>query len=146
VIADVLSGQLPRMPPGATHLLVCVGGNDLLREAGILAAPGGRTIGHALIELAAVADDFALDYYRMIAEVSRLDLPTTACLVYEPRFPDPAYRRAAWTALAVFDDRIRRVLSQVDRRIGVIDLREVCTREEDFANPIEPSAAGGAKI
>jgi hypothetical protein len=28
----------------------------------------------------------------------------------------------------------------------VIELRAVCSRPEDYANPIEPSSAGGEKI
>ena len=30
--------------------------------------------------------------------------------------------------------------------LSLIDLRLICDRDEDFANPIEPSVRGGAKI
>jgi hypothetical protein len=44
------------------------------------------------------------------------------------------------------------VLNDVILRVGfelgltVIDLRLICSSNEDYANPIEPSSKGGAKI
>jgi hypothetical protein len=44
------------------------------------------------------------------------------------------------------------VLNDVILRVGfeftltVIDLRLICSTSEDYANPIEPSSEGGAKI
>ena len=44
----------------------------------------------------------------------------------------------------VFNDVILRVA--VEYGLAVIDLRFVCTEPSDYANPIEPSSIGGAKI
>jgi hypothetical protein len=33
-----------------------------------------------------------------------------------------------------------------ERRLTIIDLRLVCDEPADYANPIEPSSTGGAKI
>ncbi|HXE56522.1 MAG TPA: hypothetical protein VNK43_00835 [Gemmatimonadales bacterium] len=33
-----------------------------------------------------------------------------------------------------------------ERGLGVVDLRTVCADPADYANPIEPSSVGGAKI
>jgi hypothetical protein len=44
----------------------------------------------------------------------------------------------------VFNDVILRVA--IEFGIPVIDLRFVCSSPADYANPIEPSSAGGAKI
>jgi hypothetical protein len=52
--------------------------------------------------------------------------------------------RNAAAAMAVFDDRILRVA--LEKRLPVIELRAVCSRPEDYANPIEPSSVGGEKI
>jgi hypothetical protein len=38
------------------------------------------------------------------------------------------------------------VRTAVDHKLKVIELRSVCTRPEDYANPIEPSSIGAAKI
>jgi hypothetical protein len=47
-------------------------------------------------------------------------------------------------ALMMFNDAILRVAFEL--RLGVIDLRLICVEPSDYANPIEPSGAGGAKI
>ena len=48
------------------------------------------------------------------------------------------------TALSVFNDTITREAAA--RGLALIDLRLICTEDEDLANPIEPSVIGGAKI
>jgi hypothetical protein len=48
------------------------------------------------------------------------------------------------TALMMFNDVILR--TAFERRLAIIDLRLVCTKAADYANPIEPSGPGGAKI
>jgi hypothetical protein len=46
--------------------------------------------------------------------------------------------------LALFNDRITR--AAFSRGLPLIDLRLICNEEGDYANPIEPSVQGGAKI
>jgi hypothetical protein len=60
------------------------------------------------------------------------------------RFPEPAIRRAAATALTALNDAITR--EAFARNVDCIDLRILCDDDRDFANPIEPSVHGGAKI
>jgi hypothetical protein len=48
------------------------------------------------------------------------------------------------TALSLFNDIITR--AAFAHRLPLIDLRLICNEEADYANPIEPSAKGGAKI
>jgi hypothetical protein len=66
------------------------------------------------------------------------------CTIYEPRFPDARLRKGGVTALSMINDAITR--EAFVRNFAVIDLRLVCNEDADFANPIEPSARGGAKI
>jgi hypothetical protein len=68
----------------------------------------------------------------------------TVFTIYNGNFPDAVTQRLASTALAVFNDAILRVA--VENRTRVIDLRLVCCESADYANPIEPSVRGGAKI
>jgi hypothetical protein len=91
-----------------------------------------------------VGDGFRQDYAKMLDLVAARALPTAVCTIYEPRFPDPGLRQAAVTALSLLNDQISR--EAFSRGLALIDLRLVCDRDEDFANPIEPSAHGGAKI
>jgi hypothetical protein len=44
----------------------------------------------------------------------------------------------------VFNDVILRV--GIESGLAIIDLRFVCSSPADYANPIEPSSIGGAKI
>jgi hypothetical protein len=46
--------------------------------------------------------------------------------------------------LTIFNDVILRVATELG--LMVIDLRAVCCSPADYANPIEPSVIGGAKI
>jgi hypothetical protein len=71
-------------------------------------------------------------------------LPLAVCTIYEARFPEPVTRRLAATALTTLNDAITR--EAFARGIDCIDLRILCDDDRDFANPIEPSVHGGAKI
>ena len=66
------------------------------------------------------------------------------CTIYEARFPEPVTRRLAATALTTLNDAITR--ETFARNVDCIDLRILCDDDRDFANPIEPSVHGGAKI
>jgi hypothetical protein len=66
------------------------------------------------------------------------------CTIYYPRYPEPVRQRLAVQALAVPNDVILR--HAFARGLPVLDLRLICDRDEDYANPIEPSSVGGAKI
>lgn len=140
VIADV-PRQLGRLPGDASHLVVSVGGNDLLGEIGILQG-SAATVGDGLRQLAEVRDGFASDYRRMLETVRARSLPAAVCTIYNPCSADE--RREAVAALALFNDCI--VQHAREFRLPVIELRAVCTTVEDYANEIEPSSAGGAKI
>jgi hypothetical protein len=142
VIAD-LPQQLHRLPTDASHLVVSVGGNDALGEASLLDQKVG-SIGEALELITQVRHRFRSGYARMLDQVLNRQLPFAVCTIYEPRFPEPMRRRLAATALTALNDAITR--EAFARKLDCIDLRLVCDDDRDFANPIEPSVHGGAKI
>ncbi len=142
-VADGVRRQLARVPADATHLVVSVGGNDALRQEGVL-GEGARSVGEALARLAAVGERFGDDYRAMLEAVLGRGLPTAVCTIYDPRFPDPVRRRLAVAGLTLFNDAIAR--AAFARGLPLLDLRFVCGEDADFANPIEPSARGGEKI
>ena len=142
VAADV-PGQLGRLPPDATHLVVSAGGNDAGRREGVLAEPA-RSVAEGLARIAAVRARFAEDYRAMLDAVSARRLPTAVCTVYDPRFADAERRRVAVVALAAFNDAVTR--EAFARGLALIDLRLISGSDEDFAAPTGPSARGGAKI
>ncbi len=94
--------------------------------------------------MAIIAQQFAHQYQTMLSTVMKRGLPTTLCTVYDPNFADPTVQQLMRAGLVVFNDAILRAAIQAG--VPVIDLRMVCTSPEDYANEIEPSVAGGAKI
>ena len=138
-----IPSQLKNLPEDASHLVLSVGGNDAILNSQILQSPVTSTA-DALGALANVAQAFEENYRRAVVACRRLALPMAVCTIYTGCFPDPAYQRLVSTALMAFNDVILRVA--IERGLDVIDLRYVCSSPADYANPIEPSSVGGAKI
>ncbi len=142
---DVISGvarQLRGLPSDATHLVVSVGGNDALRVAGML-DQRPASIGDALLLLKREQDPFAAAYEAMLDAVTGTGLPAAVCTVYDTPPSERAYP-VIRTGLAVFNDCITRAAFR--RGVPLIDLRLICNEDGDYANPIEPSVQGGAKM
>ena len=135
--------QLECIPPDATHLVVSVGGNDALGHSGVL-DQSARSVAEAVWRLADIREEFAGSYGSMLEQVLRLGLPVAVCTIYDGRFPDPRQQRLGVTALTIFNDAITRHAFR--RGLNLIDLRVIFDQEGDYANPIEPSVQGGAKI
>jgi hypothetical protein len=142
VVADV-ERQLASVPRDATHLVVSAGGNDALGHAGLLNRPA-RSAAEVLGQLGDAGRAFEGRYRRMLAAVLARGLHVTVCTIYNGNLPDPLMQRLASTALTVFNDAILR--AAIGTRTSVIDLRLVCAEAADYANPIEPSVRGGAKV
>lgn len=140
---DQIAGQLSRLPKDATHLILSVGGNNALMHLGILESPAS-SMARCIETLTIVASDFERRYRVAIAACLETSLPVAVCTVYNGCFEDQSFQRIASTTLTVFNDVIIRVA--VENSLPVIDLRSVCNTVEDYANPIEPSSVGGAKI
>ena len=138
-----VASQVARIPPDASHLVLSVGGNDALRNSSFLYAPASSTE-QAVAALADVSQGFEEKYRRAVAACQSRPLPLTLCTIYNGRFPDAQFQRLASTALMVFNDVVLRV--GIEFSLSMIDLRFVCSSPADYANPIEPSSVGGAKI
>lgn len=141
--------QVQRLPEGATHLVLSVGGNDAIMNSsrlGFSLGFGSATASpqDALQAMAQVSEDFAKSYRLAIDACLRPRLPLVVCTIYNCCFPDASYQRLITTGLTVFNDVILGVA--IERRLPVIDLRVVCSEPRDFANAIEPSSIGGEKI
>jgi hypothetical protein len=142
VTANVERGQIARIPADATHLVLSVGGNDALAQSPIL---GQRTatVAEAVAMLDEARSGFREDYDRTLEALSGFALPTAVCTIYDANYPAPQAPIIA-AALTLFNDVITR--AAFARRHDLIDLRLICDKPEDYANPIEPSEIGGRKI
>jgi hypothetical protein len=66
------------------------------------------------------------------------------CTIYDVQFADPLQRRAGTIALGILNDLILREATV--RRLPVVDLRVIFNEASDYANAIEPSGHGAAKM
>jgi len=142
-VTSGVKSQLQRLPKDASHLVISVGGNDALGQSGIL-EQRATSVAEALNGLAIIREQFGRSYRAMLEPVLALGLPTAVCTIYDANYPDALRQRLVVTALSVFNDCITR--EAFARGLPLIDLRLICDRKEDYANPIEPSVRGGEKI
>lgn len=142
-VTDSVHHQLALLPADATHLIISVGGNDALGVLSALNEPV-KTIAEAFARFATLRNQFEKSYRRMLDAVLARDLPTALCTVYNGASPDLAFQRVATVGAAFWDDVILR--NATERGLPVLELRLICADRADYANPIEPSAQGGAKI
>lgn len=141
-VTSGVASQLERMPPDATHLVVSVGGNDALGYSHLL-GESVRSVGEGVAVLEEAQRRFAGAYCQMLDGVLARGLPTAVCTIYDTPASAPNHRIIR-TALALFNDEIIR--AAFSRGLPLIDLRLICNEDGDYANPIEPSVQGGAKM
>ena len=142
VTAEV-HGQLQRLPKDASHLIISTGGNDAVNNFDLL-SQSATSVSQVLATLWEVGLRFRETYHQLLASAVSYHLPMAVCTIYYPAFEDPALQRAASAGLTFFNDAI--LLEAIENRIPVLDLRLIFTEPEDYANPIEPSVQGGAKL
>lgn len=137
-----LAAQLRKLPAGATHLVISVGGNDALQNSDLLDLPVASTA-QALQLFAHRQALFRGAYEAALEAALRRALPTTVCTIYNGNF-DPDRAPQVRVALTMFNDVILRAVFA--RSLTVIDLGLVCQTPADYTNVIEPSGTGGEKI
>ena len=137
-----VASQVARLPRDASHLVVSVGGNDALGFSHLLGAPV-RSVAEAVSVLAEAQDAFARSYADMLGAVLAAGRPTALCTIYDTPRSAPDHRIVK-AALALFNDAISR--AAFANSLPLVDLRLICDEDEDYANPIEPSVQGGAKM
>ncbi|MEO1433218.1 MAG: SGNH/GDSL hydrolase family protein [Cyanobacteria bacterium J06633_8] len=140
---DNIYAQLEKLPKDATHLILSVGGNNALSCIGILNEKVASSA-EVFIKLANLREDFEQQYQKLLQSILALKQQTAICTIYNPNYPESTYQRIGTTALAIFNDVIIQQAFQFG--IPLIDLRLTCNEASDYANPIEPSCAGGEKI
>lgn len=137
-----VAAQLEELPSTVTRAVVSIGGNDALLNADILNLPVSSTH-QALLLFGERSAKFERAYRTALSEIIERVPATTVCTIYNGNLPDDQAPTAR-VALMLFNDVILR--TAFEWRLPIIDLRLVCTMPSDYANPIEPSGSGGAKI
>jgi hypothetical protein len=137
-IAEGAVKQLADISSDATHIIVSTGGNDILHHAALLEQPVSAVAGAMAILTAAVAE-FAPNHRLAVEAAWQHDLPVAFCTIYDANMGP-----LITTAMSIFNDAITRNVHGLG--LDLIDLRITCSEAADYANPIEPSVQGGAKI
>ena len=137
-----IPSQVARVPDDATHLVVSVGGNDALGQTDLLRTPVKSTT-EALALFATRVARFEHDYRAALSRVLALRRETTVCTIYNGNL-DGDVADIARVALTVFNDVSLQVATE--RTLAALELRQICAKPGDYANPIEPSGQGGKKI
>jgi hypothetical protein len=148
-----LDGQLSGLPPDTTHVVVSMGGNNVLMNLDILRLRV-RSEPEALMKLGQRIAVFERAYRRAIKRVVSLGREMAVCTIYNANLDTAAGAEAlgfsseeaaaALVVLTRYNDAILRVAFEA--KLRVIELRLVCTEPADYANTIEPSIRGGEKI
>jgi hypothetical protein len=142
ITSNVLT-QLEHLPAKTTHLIVSAGGNDALAQSGVI-SESVTSVAQALQRLTSIQQHFSHAYQQMLHAILRRQLPTVLCTIYYPNFADPLLQQITSAGLFFFNDVI--LSAAIRAGLPVLDLRSVCTQSTDYANEIEPSVTGGAKI
>ena len=137
-----LAHQLHRLPSDVTHVVISIGGNDVMQNLDVLRLRV-KSSADALLGLGKRVQGFERGYRAAIDRVRRLGQPATICTIYNGNLSGQE-GAAARVALMGFNDVILRVAFEAE--LQVIDLRLVCNEPADYADPIEPSSHGGEKI
>lgn len=130
--------QLDLCPEDATHVILSCGGNDILHHASMLEKEV-ENVASAMALLLQARAEFEPGYSSLLERARKLPVPTAVCTIYDANMGP-----LASTAISVFNDAITRNIHTA--ALDLLDLRLVCTEAADYANTIEPSVAGGAKI
>lgn len=135
--------QLDSIPEDATHLVVSMGGNNLVDQLSYADAPASTTT-ESMIILSALSEQFRALYNESLQNILKLGLPTIVCNMHNPPFENDTILTVAVTALQVFNDCIYQ--EAVQAGVPLIELRSICNDKEDLANTIALSAIGGKKL
>ena len=147
ISADVQNSQVADLA-STDCIMLSGGGNDALQHIDLLEAATKTTAKDVLVRLCAIREEFRRTYASLLDRLARTQARVMVLTVYNPCFDghgmDATYQQAAEGAISIFNDVIQQEAHR--RSFNVLELRTLFTDHTDYANPIEPSAIGGAKL
>ena len=145
--ADVLAWQIADVDR-AQHLILSAGGNDALEHIDLLEPAIQQRAKDVLVRLWSIREEFRRHYAALLNRLALIQQPVLVLTVYNPCFHahgfDAEYQQAAESAMSIINDVIQQEARL--RSFSVLELRTLFNDPADYANPIEPSAIGGAKL
>lgn len=137
------AGASSVLPRDATHAMIFIEGNHAIEQSGLLDA-GPDAFGRTLEQLSVAADEFEATLNRLIHAAQAARLTIMVCTMFAPNYKNPARQRAAYAALAVFNDRVTKRAAEA--KVALIDLRLTCNEPGDYDQPTLLSQAGVQKV
>jgi hypothetical protein len=144
---DVLACQIAEVER-AGHIVLSAGGNDALAHIDLLEDAAQQRAKDVLVRLWSIREELRREYAALLARLALTRRPALVLTVYNPCFHahgfDAGYQQAAESAMSIINDVIQQEARR--RSFDVLELRTLFNDQADYANPIEPSAIGGAKL
>ena len=145
---DVLRFQLNSLPNLATHQVISMGGNDLLNHISFLKSKVELTPKEVMEQAVCKLAPIKHRYRSIVKKLSQQDSNILLCTVYEGNLSsDIFYRDISFASMAMVSMLNDIIFSTgATFNVDVLELRNIFTEEQDYANPIEPSHIGGMKL
>lgn len=145
---DVIQNQINNIDTDVTHIVLSIGGNDLLERIEVLFEDSTFTFAGALEKAVLFLEPIKKNYDSIINELVKTNAKILLCTIYDGELEkDPILKTIKTQGLAL-TGLLNDYISVLGRRynLDVLELREIFTETEDYANPIEPSHIGGEKF
>lgn len=143
LLEDVLVRQIPLIPSHATHIVFSASGNDLLSLLNEMVA-ANFSLGSMYSAIVEGLKKVAERYQAVLQALQSLGCHLACCTVYRPNFSHLFFKSLAMLSLGLHNSRIQQISTDLD--CSLIDLANLFDCHEDFANPLELSTRGGAKV
>ena len=145
---DVLRFQLNSLPNLATHQVISMCGNDLLNHISFLKSKEELTPKEVMEQAVCKLAPIKHRYRSIVKKLSQQDSNILLCTVYEGNLSsDIFYRDISFASMAMVSMLNDIIFSTgATFNVDVLELRNIFTEEQDYANPIEPSHIGGKKL
>ena len=145
---DVLNFQLNQLPKISTHKVLSIGGNDLLQQISFLKNKDALTTKEVMEQAVCKLAPIKKRYRTIVEKLSQENSKLLLCTVYEGNLTDDLFYRdiafASQAMVSMLNDVIFSTAATFN--VDVLELRNIFTAPEDYANPIEPSHIGGKKL
>ena len=145
---DVLNNQIDLIPTDTTHILLSIGGNDLLQEIDFLYQDLMYTPKRLLETVIGLLSPVAENYETIVKQLSTNRAKLLCATVYEGNLVGSvefdSISNSSKAMVSLLNDSIFRICDE--HNLDTLDLRNIFVSPEDYANPIEPSHQGGLKF
>lgn len=140
VTNEVTHLQISSLEDDVDILFVSSGGNDALQYSNIIYSGFTPEVMSLLYDAKV---KFYEEYEEMILSLKARNKPFAVFTIYNGCFTEDI-QKAATVAISIFNDVIYQVCNK--HKVKVIEIRDIISTKEDFANEIEPSSIGSLKL